>query len=280
MKKSLLIGATTLLLAGCISSTDFEKLQTQVNDLQDEITELKKQSSSKEDVQKLNATIADKTEQLIKSNAAMTVKVGDLDDKLQNLQGSVEQTNYRVDRLVQQLGQTQKDVTDLQNMAARSAPLPGTTLGTVPGTNPGTGTDVTVTPSTATPSEDPAVVYQAAYKDYQRGNFDLAIDGFRDFAKNNPNSDLTDNAQYWVGESLFSQKKYSEAIEQFNKVISSFPKSEKIPSALLKKGYAYIELGEKAQGVVQLQYVIHEHPKSPEAGLAKQKLKALGIETK
>ncbi len=53
-----------------------------------------------------------------------------------------------------------------------------------------------------------------------------------------------------------------------------------MPASLLKKGYGYISLGEKAQGVVQLQYVVHEHPTSQEASLARQKLKALGIETK
>ncbi len=57
--------------------------------------------------------------------------------------------------------------------------------------------------------------YQAAYRDYQRGNFDLAIEGFRDFLATSPQSDLADNAAYWVGESLFSQKKYRDAIEQF-----------------------------------------------------------------
>ena len=50
-------------------------------------------------------------------------------------------------------------------------------------------------------------------------------------------------------------------------------------SALLKKGYAYIQLNEKNMGIVQLQYVVHEHPKSPEAAKAREELKRLGVET-
>lgn len=276
MNKKLLLIAGTIALTGCISSSDFEKLQTQVGDLQDEIAELRRQASSKEDVQKLNANVAEQTDKLVKSNAAMTAKVAELDEKSDNLQGSIEQTNYRVDRIVQQVSQMQKDVADLQSgaMARTPAPVAGTTTpaGTV------AGTDMTVTP--ASPTEDPLALYQAAYKDYQKGNYDLAIEGFRDFLKDNADSDLADNAAYWIGESLFSQKKHQLAIEQFNRVINGYPKSDKIPAALLKKGYAYIELGEKAQGVVQLQYVLHEHPRSQEASLARQKLKALGIETK
>jgi tol-pal system protein YbgF len=133
----------------------------------------------------------------------------------------------------------------------------------------------------ATPSSaDPTEIYQSAYRDYQRGNYDLAIEGFREFLDVNKQPDLADNASYWIGESLFSQKKYREAVSEFDNVVNKYPKSDKVPGALLKKGYAYISIGEKAQGVVQLQYVLHEHPRSQEASLARQKLKQLGIETK
>jgi tol-pal system protein YbgF len=134
-------------------------------------------------------------------------------------------------------------------------------------------------PAPAVTTENPSETYQAAYRDYQRGNFDLAIEGFRDFLRAAPNSDLADNAAYWIGESLFSQKKYREAIAQFDSVVTKFPRSDKVPGALLKKGYAYISVGERSQGIVQLQYVVHEHPRSQEASLARQRLKQLGIDT-
>ena len=71
-----------------------------------------------------------------------------------------------------------------------------------------------------------------------------------------------------------------DSIAQFDLVVNDYPTSDKVPSALLKKGYAYIALGEKAQGIVQLQYVVHEHPKSPEATKAREELKKLGVETR
>lgn len=267
---------TVLLLGGCASSGDMKSLEEQIADLQDQIAELKRQASSKEEVQKLNQTLATQTQTLLKSNADLTVKVAEIDDKLQNTQGTIEQTNYRIDRLVQQVTQNQRDIEELKN-AMRAATAPATA-------EAATGTpireEVTVTDGGApAPSEDPLALYQAAYRDYQRGNYDLAIAGFADFLRNNPTSDLADNAAYWVGESLFSQKKYADSIQQFDTVIKNYSSSDKVPAALLKKGYAYIELGEKAQGIVQLQYVVHEHPRSNEASLARQRLKTLGIET-
>ena len=48
-------------------------------------------------------------------------------------------------------------------------------------------------------------------------------------------------------------------------MLSRYPKGDKVPSALLKKGYSYLELGERSQGVVQLQHVIRQYPTSDEA---------------
>ena len=270
-----LLGAATLSSVACVTSSDVEKLQSQISDLQEQLAQVKRTSSSKEEVQNVNKTIADQTQMLLKSNATLVAKVDQIEDKIQNAQGSVEQTNYRLDRMTQQLTQTQHDVDDLKAAVARAAAATPAS----PSPMPASGSEVTVQPSIA-PSEDPMQVYQAAYRDYQRGNYDLAISGFRDFAAKNPNSELSGNAAYWIGESLYSQKKYREAIQQFDSVVTRYPKSDKVAGALLKKGYGYIALGEKSQGIVQLQYVVHEHPTSPEAALARQKLKSLGVDSK
>jgi len=256
------------LLVSCVSSSDMDSVKSQVTDLQDQIAELKRQVSSKEEVQQLNSRIVQQTESLLKSNAEVTTKVGQIDDKLQNVQGSIEQTTYRVDKLAQQVTQAQRDIADLK--MGRAASPAGAPSGE------SIQDEVNVESSS---SSDPLELYQSAYRDYQRGSFDLALDGFREFLKENASSELADNAAYWIGESLYSQKKYREAIQQFDSVINSYPKSDKVPASLLKKGYAFVELGQRAQGVVQLQYVVHEHPRSQEAPLAQQKLKALGIET-
>jgi tol-pal system protein YbgF len=180
-----------------------------------------------------------------------------------------------MDELAQQMTQAQRDIESLRT------PAPAATSGaTAPAPGPSIPVrEVTVRPDPVV-AERPIDVYNAAYRDYQLANYDLAIAGFRDFIAANPGSDLADNAAYWVGESLFSQKKYRDAIEQFDMVVSRYPKSDKVPGALLKKGYSHLSLNERAQGIVQLQYVVHEHPNSQEAGLARQRLRQLGVETK
>src|SRR5687768_13560982 len=274
---TILIAAATLLASGCISTSDFEAAQRQISELQEELANIKRTASSKDEVQNVNVRIAEQTETLLRSNATLVTKVNEIEERIQNTQGAVETATHRLDQVAQQAARTQRDLEDLRTRVTAMPPAVQPTNGggeatgelTVPG------------PAVPTPPDvDPMQTYQGAYRDYQRGNFDLAIEGFRDFLSTSANSDLADNASYWIGESLFSQKKYREAIGQFDAVVNKYPKSDKVPGALLKKGYAYINVGERAQGVVQLQYVLHEHPRSQEASLARQKLKQLGIETK
>jgi tol-pal system protein YbgF len=271
--KPFVVLAAALSAAGCISTSDFEAAQRQISELQEELANIKRTASSKDEVQNVNVRIAEQTETLLRSNATLVTKVNDIEERIQTTQGNVEDNTHRLDQVAQQVTRAQRDLDDLKSqIAAARAEV-------APATGGGAAGEMTV-PAQAIPTVDPMETYQAAYRDYQRGNFDLAIDGFRDFLGSNANADLADNAAYWIGESLFSQKKYREAIEQFDAVVNKYPKSDKVPGALLKKGYAYINVGERAQGVVQLQYVLHEHPKSQEASLARQKLKQLGIETK
>ena len=287
-----LIPLALLVLCSCATSSDIEKLQGQIRELQDQLAAVKRSSAGKEEVQSVNQKIADQTAQLLKSNAALVAKVDQMDERANNNQGALEQTNYRLDKLSQQMTQAQHDIDDLKVAVARppaaaaAAPQPGVVGPAVVGTAAAVQPPAQPQPPMseinvpAPASENPMEVYQAAYRDYQRGNWDLALAGFRDFLTRYPDSELTPNAEYWIGESLYSQKKYPEAIDQFNRVVDKYPKSDKAPGALLKKGYGYLAMNDRPRAIVQFQYVVHEYPNSREAALAKDRLRQLGIDTK
>jgi len=278
----LILTAASLAAVSCVSTSDFQRAQDQIAELQEELANVRRTSAGKEEVQGVNMRIAEQTETLLRSNATLVAKVAELEDRMQNTQGSTEQTNYRLDQLAQQFTQAQRDMENVRALIAQLQQVQTQMPATPPtgGTASAPSSSEVTVPAQPASSGNPMETYQAAYRDYQRGNYDLAIEGFRDFLDGNARSELSDNAAYWIGESLFSQKKYREAIQQFDAVVNNYPRSEKVPGALLKKGYSYINVGERAQGVVQLQYVLHEHPKSQEAALARQRLKQLGIETK
>ena len=126
----------TLFATACVTSSDIQKLQSQISDLQDQVAAIKRTASSKEEVQNVNARIAEQTQTLLKSNATLVTKVDAIEDRLNNTQGSVEQTNYRIDRIVQQLTQAQHDIDEVRAAAARAAipAAPGPGAAVAPGT--------------------------------------------------------------------------------------------------------------------------------------------------
>src|SRR5437867_5150025 len=119
--RSILPLAALALLAGCVTSSDVQKLQSQINELQDQLAQVKRTAAGKEDFQVVNQRIAEQTQQLLKSNATLVAKVDQIEDKMNNTQGAVEQTNHRLDLLAQQLTQAQRDIDDLKAAAARAA---------------------------------------------------------------------------------------------------------------------------------------------------------------
>ncbi len=119
--------------------------------------------------------------------------------------------------------------------------------------------------------------YRSAYNDYTRGAFDSAILGFREFLRRWPGSPLAGRAQYFIGESLFSQQRYDEAAQAFTLTIDNYPGGDKIAAAYLKKGLSLLALKQTARGVMQLQHVIEAYPRTEEARIAADQLRQLGL---
>jgi tol-pal system protein YbgF len=87
-----------------------------------------------------------------------------------------------------------------------------------------------------------------------------------------PDTDFTDNAQYWIGECLYGKKEYAEAIEAWNTLFRDHPSSDKLPDGRVKKGMALERLGRRSQALVEYRYVVDRYPTSPAARIARERL--------
>src|ERR1051325_3804915 len=142
------VAVAALAASGCVSTSDFEAAQRQIVELQEELANIKRTTAAKEDVQGVNARIAEQTETLLKSNATLVSKVDEIDKSIQTAQGAAEQNTFRMDRLAQQLAQAQRDVEDLRTRVAALQAAPVTPpAATTP------GSELTV-PATPTRSEE------------------------------------------------------------------------------------------------------------------------------
>lgn len=147
----------------------------------------------------------------------------------------------------------------------------------VPGADPGMGG--------ASAGSDPGQMYESAFLDVRKGNYELAIGQLRDLLAYHSQSEYAPNAHYWIGECFYSlagtggsddgRHYYDSAIVEFLFLTENFPQSDRIPTALYKLGRCYEELGEPRRARQMYERVVNEHGRSLEAKPARNRLDQL-----
>jgi tol-pal system protein YbgF len=259
-------------LAACSSSDEMALLHREITDVQRSVDRLQTEVLDQSDLQGMEQSMQEMTNKNLRSNADLALKVEELQEQIEALHASLEITTRRLQAISQELAAGRS--------SGGGAVLPPVTV--TPGsegtgsTGPeGGGMAAGAAPSggATTPDE----LYRSAYEDYMRGNYDLARDGFAEYMRRWSDTELTDNALYWIGECYDAQEKPQEALDTFSKVLEDYPNSDKAAAAQLKKGLIYLKMGDQGQGVVNLQYVVYEHPGTREADLAREQLRSLGL---
>ena len=125
------------------------------------------------------------------------------------------------------------------------------------------------------PEPDAEALYAGAKKFFDEGNLAEARESFQELIERFPDSEKADNAQFWIGETYYREKWYEKSILEYQKVIETYPEGNKLPAALLKQGFAFIELGDTANARLILKELVRKFPESNEAKIAEDKLKTL-----
>jgi tol-pal system protein YbgF len=115
-------------------------------------------------------------------------------------------------------------------------------------------------------------LYAGALTLYSGRDYQQATAKFEEFVATYPDHKLAGNAQYWIGECHYSQKRFAEAAEEFAKVETAYPASPKVPAALLKRGLSLAELKRMTEARAALQRIVDNYPQSEEAAKARERL--------
>lgn len=265
-------------LVACSSSDDMALLHREITDVQRSVERLETEVLDQSDLQGMEQSMQEMTNKNLRSNADLALRVEELQEQIEALHATLEVTTRRLQSISQELAA-------VRAQSGAGVVLPPVTVAPgAEGTNEsGTGTGGAAAAGAAAGamaaggSASPDELYRSAYEDYMRGNYDLAADGFAEYMRRWPDTELTDNALYWIGECYDAQEKPQEALDTFTKVLEDYPTSDKAAAAQLKKGLIYLKMGDQGQGVVNLQYVVYEHPGTREADLAREQLRSLGL---
>jgi tol-pal system protein YbgF len=114
-----------------------------------------------------------------------------------------------------------------------------------------------------------------AWADYVGNQYDLAIRGFTSFIETFPKAPQAGAAQYYIGETYYAQGKYREAVSAYDRVISDYANSPKVPDAYYKRGLALNVLGQTDRARESWEFVLKNFPDSDAGRLARQRLEQL-----
>jgi tol-pal system protein YbgF len=203
--------------------------------------------------------------------AGMTQQVSSLERQGDELRGQIEELEHNstttAERQRQLYLELDARIQELEAaMQARSAPnvLEGGTLS--PGQLP-------------VPGGSDRDNYQVAFELLKEQRYEDAGMAFEQFLVSFPESELADNAQYWLAESHYVTQKFEQALAEFEIVTTRFSRSRKVPDALLKMGYCNYELKQWEAARVSLERVQEEYPETTAARLAGQRLQRMDEES-
>jgi len=246
---------------------DMVQLQTQVQQLQEQMTAMQRSFDERMGVMK--NLVEQDTDAVNKVAAALTAlqttlqkQQGDAGTKSDQLSGQIQALNDTMDELKVRLAKVTKQLEDMQaaqqSIQAQQA-------------------QQTAQQQAQAQAPPPDVLYNNGLRDYNGAKNDLATQEFSDYIKFYPNTDLAGNCYYYLGEIQFRQGSYQQAVQSYDQVLQNFPSGTKAASAQLKKGFALLELGKQDDGANELRHLIQRYPHSPEALQARDRLRKAGI---
>jgi len=234
-----------------------------------------------------------------------------LESEVRHLRGEVERLSYENKRLKNQQNDLYVDIDQrLRTVESGSSagqltvesisPPSGQPVPTIPGTQPtpapvvAPSPGLTAGPATQIPAGFPPVAsvapavpvdpaqeradYKAAFNLLKVGKYDEAIVSYSEFIRKYPSGEYASNAQYWLGEANYVTRQFPVAIQEFQKVVSQYPQSRKLPDAMLKIGYIHYELKQSADARRVLTELTKKFPGTTPARLAENRLQRMKLE--
>jgi TolA-binding protein len=266
------VGAITL-LTGCAPEAapllheDSDRLRADLQRVEQEVQGAR--SALLTEIQATDRRTTQTLTDIQRTLARLGTRLDELGRETGQLQGRVDELRRRVDMLALQF--------DVGPAPAPSGPA--TPASPAP----------TVAQRAAPPGTQASDLYQTAYIDFTRGHYNLAIAAFREYVRLYPGTPLAEKAQYWIGESHFSLAKahqtrgetdravqeFERAVQEFRAVAITYPRGDRVPSALYKEALALAELGQLSLAEARLQFLLDQFPSTEEAAQAKDELARL-----
>ena len=249
---------------------DIRMLQEQTQQLQQQMTAALEQLTAT--LKTISSRVDDQAGATRKSFADQKLAVDQFGGDLRVVRERIDENNVRITSLAQEVEALRLAIPQFQQQAPA---VPGD-----PNAPPTPGAPETAAPSTQpavamAPGMSPVRLYNTALADFTAGQWALCIDGFSTYLRAFARTDLGDDAQWYIGECYQQDGKFKDAVDAYNRVITNFPKGDRVPDAYYKRGMALSAMGETERARESFETLMKTYPDHDMARMAKQQVDRL-----
>ncbi len=229
---------------------------------------------------------------LQQQEAQLYLKIDNLLVKYGEIKGELDDIQHRLDSIQNQINQLLLRNTTVNSSLPASQAVapkspnknPSPKNGTQPilpnnskinttGNSLGNNSKAVVSKNQSASVSEDQKAFDGALKLFKSKKYDEAIPAFKKFKDDFKDSKLIPDAIFYIAESYYEKGQYDKAIINYDYLVNTYQKCDKVPMATFEEGLAFIKMGDEIDGNYLLQKVIKQYPNSQAAKLAKEYLK-------
>ncbi|MBI5266258.1 MAG: tol-pal system protein YbgF [candidate division Zixibacteria bacterium] len=230
-----------LLTAGCVTKRDIDEVKDSLNSIRSQNAQTQRL------VERMDSIITAGAQSNARLTTEIRTSVADLQQSIANLLQNYNDLIQRIDALTRV--------------------KPKVTVESSPGAQ-----DTAPAQKSQT---DCMALYDDAFILVRGSKYDQAISSFKSFLEACPQNENAANAHYWIGDCLYTQEKYTAAVDEFDLVLKNYTETTVVVKALYKLARAKQELGKKDEARKYYKKIVAEHKGTLEARQAEERLKEL-----
>ncbi|MCK5125075.1 MAG: tetratricopeptide repeat protein [candidate division Zixibacteria bacterium] len=240
-----------LALAGCATKQGVLRVEEKVNQVRIDQKLLKLQ------LDQVDSLISGGAEADNRLRADIRSSIDDLNNQLTQLQNQITDLNQMLNLVIQRVqaggGQMQPQTVQISDSVQQMQNQEDST-------------------TAQAPSVDCHNLWDTAFKDIRRAQYDIALSGFSDYLKYCPEGPLADNSQYWIAECYYEMELHEQAIAEYKKLLEKYPTTEKKATAIFKIGRSFEKQDNKDEALKYYLILQNDHPETVQFNQVKDKI--------
>ena len=259
-----------LFFCGCAYTQQVQDLSLRLSSVEGQLQAQEKRLSRLEarqrDLNRRFSELEKRLSALEKETGALSQRRADLLAEIQKTQAEIARLNGLLEELSYQQRQDQAAFSEFQ----------GEVLKRLAALEKGKKVSAPPSPTGKTSRPGQEELYRQGLAALKQKNYARARKLFRQYLELYPQGKYAPNAYFWIGETYYAQRRYEEAILEYQKVVDHYPKHYKVPAALLKQALSFLHLGDNEAARILFRKIVKEYPRSEQAPVARKYLKRLG----